>query len=321
MNQDSKIFVTGHRGLVGSAVVRQLRLLGFANVMTVGATGEMNPVGVEDGGRFDFRNPAATRWLFSAHKPEFVFHCAAKVGGIKGNAENQSAFMADNLTIQNNVLLSAADEGVEKLVFLGSSCIYPRDCKQPIREDYLLSGPLEMTNEGYAIAKIAGVKLCQFLQRERGCRFVSAMPCNLFGINDKFDAHGGHVIPGMMARMHAAKVAGDKVFHVWGSPTTRRELMFSDDLAFRLIQVMQSYEGPEPINCGSGHEFSMAEIAQSIRDVVGFTGAVTFDSAQPSGTPRKLLDNSRIDALASFTPTAFSRALKRTYEHFLTTLK
>ncbi len=319
MNLDSKILVTGHRGLVGSAVVRALRARGYTNVLTLNAYGEANPEGVEDGGRFDFRDKAATTWVFSAHRPEYVFHAAAKVGGIKGNAENQAAFLTDNLAIQNNVILSAHEFGVKKFLFLGSSCIYPRDCPQPIKEEYLLTGPLEKTNEGYALAKIAGVKLCQFLHTpERP--FVSAMPCNLFGINDKFDPHGGHVIPGMMARMHAAKVAGDHAFKVWGSPETRRELCFSDDLAWGLLNMMQNYDRREPLNVGSGVEFTMFDIASFIAEAVGFSGYIISDENEPSGTPRKLLDNTNAGLWFHRSNTPLIEALARTYEHYLTTL-
>ncbi len=317
MNTDSKILVTGHRGLVGSAVVRALKARGFTNVLTLNSSGEANPEGVLDGGRFDFRVKNATRWAFSAHRPEYVFHAAAKVGGIKGNAENQAAFLTDNLAIQNNVINAAHDYGVKKFLFLGSSCIYPRDCAQPIKEEYLMTGPLEKTNEGYAIAKIAGVKLCQFLHTpERP--FISAMPCNLFGINDKFDVHGGHVIPGMMARMHAAKVRGEDGFHIWGSPGTKRELMFSDDLATRLVGAMLRYVDCSPINVGSGFELDMQQIASTLKNIIGFQGSLRFDGHQPSGTPRKLLDNSKADSYAPGVQTDFAHALFKTYQHFLT---
>jgi len=319
MELNSKILVTGHRGLVGSAVVRSLRARGHTNVLTLHQQGEANPEGVTDGGRFDFRHRAATKWAFSAHRPEYVFHCAAKVGGIKGNAENQAAFLTDNLAIQNNVITSAHEYGVKKFLFLGSSCIYPRDCPQPIKEEYLLTGPLEKTNEGYALAKIAGIKLCQFLHtNERP--FISAMPCNMFGINDKFDPHGGHVIPGMMARMHAAKVEGREHFQVWGDPNTKRELCFSDDLAKSLLGMMQNYDQKEPLNVGSGFELTMTEIASAVAGAVGFQGYIVSDTFQPSGTPRKLMDNSKADIWFHRTNTCFLDALHLTYDHYLSTL-
>jgi GDP-L-fucose synthase len=322
MNLHSKILVTGHRGLVGSAVVRHLVREGFTQVITVDKNGNHCPPNFKAAGRFDLRDKDNTKWLFSCYEPEYVFHCAARVGGIKGNAENQRAMLTDNLDIQNNVLLNAADYKVSKLVFLGSSCIYPRECAQPIREDYLLNGPLEVTNEGYALAKITGVKLCQYLRQERGCNFVSAMPCNMFGPNDKFDGHGGHVIPGMMARMHAAKVAGASQFVVWGDGTARRELMHADDLARALHCIMDQYDRPEPINAGSGYELTMAEIAEELKSVIAFKGQIVFDASQPSGTQRKVLDSSKLRALGwqPFWAAMFRRQLAETYEHYLSTL-
>lgn len=321
MNLHSSILVTGHRGLVGSAVVRHLLREGFTNIITVGKDGNRTEPPSLEGGRFDLRDPKSVKWLFSCHEPEYVFHAAAKVGGIKGNAENQRAMLTDNLDIQNNVLLNAADYKVRKLVFLGSSCIYPRECAQPIREDYLLNGPLEVTNEGYALAKITGVKLCQYLRQERGSNFVSAMPCNMFGPNDKFDGHGGHVVPGMMARLHAAKVAGVSQFVVWGDGTARRELMHADDLAAALHVIMDQYDRPEPINAGSGYELTMDALAKVIALVVGFKGELVFDASQPSGTQRKTLDSSKLRALGWPGPTRrLTYQLADTYSHYLTTL-
>lgn len=310
MELDAKILVTGSRGLVGSAVMRRLFSLGYTNVIEAES----------DDGRIDLRDPQRVNWFFSCHEPEYVFHCAARVGGIKGNAENQRIFLTDNLAIQNNVLMNAAEYNTKKLVFLGSSCIYPRDCPQPIKEEYLLAGPLEKTNEGYALAKIAGLKLCEYLRQERGCNFVTVMPCNLFGPNDNFDAHAGHVVPGMMARMHSAKVTGQNTFGIWGDGTATRELMYSDELADALMTVMDLYDELEPINAGSGREMTMLEIAQEIAFAVRYDGTLIFDPSQPSGTPRKILDSSRLRALGWKPDVATAWPLQKTYEHFLTTI-
>lgn len=305
MNKNSKIYVSGHRGLVGSAVVRELTRQGFENLVTYSRE------------EVDLMNPVAVKWMFSVHRPEYVFHCAARVGGIKDNAANRVEFLTKNLAIQNNVILSAAEYGVKKLVFLGSSCIYPRECCQPIKEKYLLTGPLEQTNEAYALAKITGVKLCQYLREDQGHNFISAMPCNLFGPNDNFDEQTGHVVPGMMARMHAAKEKNEPEFSVWGNPWAMRELLFSDDLAQALVLVMRSYESSEPINVGSGREYSMREVATLVSHAVNYWGKFIFDEAQPMGTPKKLLDNSKIFALGWTPETDTLTALRSTYHSFL----
>lgn len=305
MDSKSKIYIAGHRGLVGSAMVRLLTYLGYERLFT--ATRQ----------EVDLTDPVATKWFFSVTRPEYVFMCAARVGGIKDNADHQVEFLCENLAIQQNVILNAVEYGVKKLVFLGSNCMYPRECPQPIKEKYLLAGPLEKTNEAYAIAKLAGVKLCEYLNRERGHRFVSAMPCNLFGPNDTFDGVNGHLIPGMMTRMYQAKLRGDPSFKVWGNSTTFRELLYSDDLAHALLRIMREYDDPEPINTGSGREYSMHAIANYIKDAVGYGGALEFDRDQPSGTPRKLLDNTKIFNLGWLPETSLPEALARTYtSHF-----
>lgn len=305
MNKDSKILVTGINGLVGSAVVRELQNQGHTNLILLPRS------------QLDLEDPVAVKWAFSVHEPEFVFHCAAYVGGIRANIDHPVDFFCRNIAIQNNVILNAAKYQTKKLLFLGSSCIYPRDCEQPIKESALLTGPLEKSNEPYAIAKIAGLKLCQYLWQERGCCFVSAMPCNLYGSGDLFDPHNAHIIPGLLARIHAAKELGAPVFDVWGRADTLREYLYSDDLARALITVMQEYNDPEPINTGSGFELSVQELARYIAGVVGYSGELFFNANIPAGTPRKLLDNTKLFNLGWKPQVDFRRSLELTYEFYL----
>lgn len=304
MELDSKILVTGHGGLVGSAVVRELENKGFKRLILL----PRSQVNLED--------PVAVKWAFSVHEPEFVFHCAACVGGIRANIDHPVDFFCRNIAIQNNVILSAASYKTRKLLFLGSSCIYPRDCPQPIKEEYLLTGLLEKSNEAYAVAKVCGIKLCQYLWQERGCCFVSAMPCNLYGKNDLFDERASHIIPGLIARMHQAKTLGHEVFDVWGRPDTLREYLYSDDLARALITVMEKYDDPEPINTGSGYELSVGALAARIADVVGYSGELLFDGRIPAGTPRKLLDNTKLFNLGWKPKVDFNHSLEITYDWY-----
>lgn len=305
MNKDSKIFITGHQGLVGYALLRELLARGYTNILTTPRS------------EVDLTDPVAVRWYFSCTEPDYVFHCAARVGGIKDNIEHPLSFFLENIKIQDNVLENASVYEVKKLLFLGSSCIYPRDCPQPIKEEYLLTGPFEKAVEAYGLAKVGGVKLCEWYRQERGCNFIAALPCNLYGINDDFNPHTAHIVPGMMARMHAAKLEDQIGFEVWGDGSARRELLFADDLACALILIMEKYDGPEHINAGSGLEYSVAEIAQLIKEIIGYQGALIPAPGQPTGTPRKLMDNSKLRSLGWEPQVGIKVALDRTYGDFL----
>jgi len=291
MNLNSKIYVAGHRGLVGSALVRMLLSQGFDNLLTVPHS------------QIDLCDPVAVKWLFSVHKPEYVFLCAAKVGGIFDNREHPLDFFIKNY-------------GVKKLVFLGSSCAYPPGCPQPIKEEYLLSGPFQEEVEAYGLAKVCGVRLCQWYRKVRGRNFVSAMPCNLYGVGDNFDPKTAHCVPALLARMHRAKTKGEPHFFVWGDGTQRRELLFADDLAEALLLVMEKYDGAEPINTGSGYEITIQDLAVQIARTVKYSGLIRFDPEAPTGTMRKLLDNSKIFSLGWTPRTPFDAALRLTYQDF-----
>jgi GDP-L-fucose synthase len=279
------IFVTGHRGLVGSAVVRALAASGFDNVLT--ATRD----------ELDLRDPAAVAAWFDARRPEYVIHVAGAVGGIHANATRPAEFLYDNLLIHATVLRAAWQFRVAKLLYLGSSCIYPRDCPQPIREEYMLTGPLEPTNEAYAIAKISGVLSCQAYRRQYGCRFISAMPTNLYGPHDNFDLETAHVLPALIRKFHDAKVAGTSSVVVWGTGQPRRELLHVDDLAAACLYLLTHYDDERTINVGTGQDLSIREIAERVRGVVYPAASIALDPSKPDGTPRKLLDVSRIHAL------------------------
>lgn len=303
MNYNDLIFVTGHNGLVGRAIVRALRLRGFSRILTVPRT------------EVDLRDPVQVRWFFSVHRPEYVFHCAARVGGIKANREHPLEFFLENMDMERNVICNAAEYGVKKLLFLGSSCIYPKNCVQPIQESSLMTGLIDQSTEPYAIAKIAGIRLCQWLH-DKGHNFVSAMPCNLFGPDDCYNEVNAHCVPGMMARMHKAKKDNSPSFIVWGNSSVRRELLFVDDLAEALLLVMDKYDDRAPINTGSGQEFYMAEIATKLAKLVGFSGTIDYDFDQPIGVSRKVMDNSKITTLGWTPQTSIDEALRVTYNNF-----
>ena len=302
MNDKSRIFVAGHRGLVGSAIVRKLRANGYANLIT------------RPREQLDLLDQAAVHRFFRDEKIEYAFIAAARVGGILANATHQAEFLYENLVIATNTIHAAFEAGTEKLLFLGSSCIYPRLAPQPMREDVLLTGALEPTNEGYALAKIAGLKLCEYYQRQFGRRFISAMPTNLYGPGDNFHETQSHVIPGMMRRFHEAKVSRASEVVVWGSGTPRREFLHVDDLAEALWLLMERYEDSATINVGSGEEVTIRQLAETMADVVGFAGKVVFDSTKPDGVPRKLLDTSRISALGWRPTHSLHDGLRQTYE-------
>ena len=285
MDLGAKIYVAGHRGMVGSAIVRALRAAGHQAVIT------------RTSAELDLRDGAAPRAFIAAEAPTYVIMAAARVGGIKYNSLAPYDFLYDNLIMSANVIEGARLAGVRKLLFLGSSCIYPKLAPQPIHEDSLLSGPLEATNEAYAVAKIAGIKLCTHARTQYGCDFISAMPCNLYGLGDNFSLENSHVLPAMIRKMHEAKLRGDPVLRLWGTGTPLREFLHADDLAEACLLLMDRYAEPGHINVGSGEELTIRALAEGVAQAVGFQGRIEFNPAMPDGTPRKLMDVSRIRAL------------------------
>lgn len=305
MKPDSLIYVAGHRGLVGSAIVRRLRAAGFENLL------------LRDRNELDLRSQAAVEDFFAAARPEYVFLAAAKVGGILANDSQPAEFLRDNLAIQTHVIDAAFRHGTTKLLFLGSSCIYPKLAPQPLREDYLLTGPLEPTNEWYAIAKIAGLKMCQAYRRQFDFNAISIMPTNLYGPGDNFSLESSHVLPALLRKFHEAREQGAPTVVVWGSGTPRREFLHVDDLADAGLFLMQHYEDERPINVGCGRDQTIAELAEIIGAVVGFQGSLRFDTARPDGTPRKLLDTTRLAALGWEPRIALEAGIRSTYAWYL----
>lgn len=304
MDKSEKIFVAGHGGMVGSALIRRLETEGYANLL------------VCERSELDLRDESAVAKFFAKQKPAVVILAAAKVGGIEANNDYPVEFLLENLRIQNNVIRTAYQSGARKLLFLGSSCIYPKFAPQPIPETALLSGPLEPTNEAYAIAKIAGIKLCQAFSREYGSNFISVMPTNLYGPNDNFDLKTSHVLPALLRKAHEGKMRKDSELVVWGSGKPRREFLHVDDLALACVLLLEKYNSPEIINVGCGEDISIHELAELICDVVGFDGKLVWDATKPDGTPRKLLDVTRLRALGWSPSIPLRDGIAQTYEWF-----
>ena len=309
MNKDASIFVAGARGLVGSAICRALATRGFARVLAPSRS------------TLDLRDGAAVDRFFTAERPDYVFLAAAKVGGIVANDSYPADFIRDNLEIQTNVIDAAYRAGTRKLCFLGSSCIYPRLAPQPLQESSLLTGPLEPTNQWYAVAKIAGIKMCQAYALQHGFNAISVMPTNLYGPGDNFDLQSSHVLPALLRKFHTAKESGTKEVTVWGSGTPRREFLYVDDLADALCFLMERYDSPEIINVGCGEDITIAELAALVADVVGFRGALVFDRSKPDGTPRKLLDVGKMTALGWQPRTQLRDGVRVTYDWYLKNAK
>lgn len=309
MKKDSKIYVAGHRGLVGSAILRKLEEQGYTNLV------------YKTSKELDLRDPRQVEEFFKTEKIDYVFLAAAKVGGIVANNQYPADFIRDNLMIQTNVIDSAYRSGVEKLLFLGSTCIYPKLAPQPLKEEYLLTGELEPTNEPYALAKIAGIKMCESYNRQYGTKYISAMPTNLYGENDNFDLHTSHVLPALIRKFHEAKENNAEFVEVWGTGTPLREFLYSDDLADACVYLMNNYEGNEIVNVGVGEDLSIKELAEKVKATVGFTGELRFDTSKPDGTPRKLVDVTKINALGWKAKTSLDEGLKKAYDWFLQTEK
>lgn len=315
MKPDTRIYVAGHRGLVGSALVRALRQRGFGNILT------------RTHAELDLTDEAAVRAFFAAEKPEYVFLAAAKVGGILANNTYPAEFIRQNLAIQTNVIHEAWRAGVKQMMFLGSSCIYPRDCPQPIREDYLLTGPLESTNRPYALAKIAGIEMCWAYNRQYGTRYLAVMPTNLYGTGDNYDLANSHVLPALIRKMHEAKEAGAAEVVVWGTGTPRREFLFSDDMADACLHLMGLQDErfgelfPEDkaplVNIGCGEDVTIRELAETVARAVGFSGTLRYDTGKPDGTPRKLLDVGRINSMGWRPKTALIDGIAKAYMDYL----
>ncbi len=309
MEKTSKIYVAGHRGLVGSAILRALQCQGYSNVIT------------RTHSELDLRNQEAVNRLFEQEKPDYVFLAAAKVGGIWANSQSPADFCYDNLLISANVIHAAYVNQVKKLLFLGSSCIYPKMAPQPIKEEYLLTGALEPTNEGYALAKISGMQLCKYYRRQYGCDFISAMPTNLYGINDNFDLNNSHVLPAMIRKFHEAKTQNKSEVVLWGTGKVLREFLYVDDLADALVHLINNYSAEIHVNIGTGEDLSINDLAILVRDVVGFKGKIVYDTSKPDGTPRKLLDVSLLHSTGWHHNTSLRKGIEIVYDWYQKQLK
>ncbi len=305
MRKNEPIYVAGHRGMAGSAVVRRLQAQGFENILTATRA------------EVDLQDPEAVRRFYETHRPSAVVVAAAKVGGIVANNEQPVEFLLENLRIQNNLIAAAHEFDVEKLLFLGSSCIYPKFADQPIREDSLLTGALEPTNEPYALAKIAGIRLCQSYHRQYDRNFISAMPTNLYGPHDNFDLHTSHVLPALIRKVHHAKAAGEPSVPIWGTGSPRREFLHVDDLADACFFLLENYDSPEIVNVGCGQDVTIRELAETVCEVLGYEGTLTFDATKPDGTPRKLLDMTKLFDLGWKPKIALTEGIAGAYQWFL----
>lgn len=305
MEKGAKIYIAGHRGMVGGAITRHLKAAGYTNLITRTST------------ELDLRDQTAVHSFFKKENPEYVFLAAAKVGGIIANNTYRADFLYDNLIMECNIIHAAYQQNVRKLMFLGSSCIYPKMAQQPLKESYLLTGPLEHTNEPYAIAKIAGIKLCETYRDQYGCDFISVMPTNLYGIGDNYHPQNSHVLPALIRRFHEAKVAGSPSVTIWGTGTPKREFLYADDLADACIFLMENYAEKELINVGTGKDLPINELAELIKEVVGFEGAINYDTSKPDGTPRKLMDVTKLHQLGWTHRVELREGIVRAYHDFL----
>jgi GDP-L-fucose synthase len=305
MNKESRIYVAGHKGMVGSAIVRKLTELGYTNIITA------------DRNKLNLINQMNVQSFFANEMPEYVFLCAAKVGGIKANNEMKGDFIYENLMIQSNIINCSKEHGVKKLLFLGSSCIYPKMSPQPIKEEYLLTGLLEPTNDAYAIAKIAGIKMCQSFNQQYGTNYISVMPTNLYGPNDNYDLNNSHVLPALTRKFHEAKLEGKDKVEIWGTGTPKREFLYVDDLADACHHLMLNYDGSEIVNIGTGQDVTIAELAIGIKNIVGFEGDIYFNTDMPDGTPRKLLDVSKLKEIGWEYKTSLREGIEKTYADYV----
>ena len=304
MQQQDRIYIAGHRGMVGSAITRKLQKQGFTNLIT------------RTSAELDLRNQAAVQTFFAAERPDYVFLAAAKVGGIMANNVYRGEFLYENLMIQNNTIDAAYRNGAKKLMFLGSSCIYPKLAPQPLKEDYLLTGLLEETNEPYAIAKIAGIKLCDAYRSQYGCNFISVMPTNLYGPNDNYDLNNSHVLPALIRKFHEARVSSAPTVTIWGSGKPRREFLHADDLADACYYLMQHYNEPGLVNIGTGEDLEIGELALLVKKIVGYTGDIVHDTSKPDGTPRKLMDVSKLHGFGWKASIGLEEGIRRVYEEY-----